>query len=120
MDKAWITLFVAGIMEVIWATSLDYSDGFTIWYFDILVVVFLVISTVLLAMALKGGVPVGTGYAVWTGIGAIGTIAVSVAAGHETLTLLRTLFVVMIIAGIAGLQLTSADTRSEEGDKNDD
>ena len=44
MDKAWITLFVAGIMEVVWATALDYSDGFTIWYFDILVVVFLVIN----------------------------------------------------------------------------
>ncbi len=119
MDKAWITLFVAGIMEVVWATALDYSDGFTIWYFDIMVVVFLVISTVLLAMALKGGVPVGTGYAVWTGIGAIGTIVLSVAAGHETLTLLRTLFVVMIIAGIAGLQLTSANTVSE-GSKDDD
>lgn len=117
MDRAWIVLFAAGIMEIVWATALDYSDGFSIWYYDIAVFVFLVISTVMLERALKGGIPVGTGYAVWTGIGAIGTIVLSVAAGHETLTLLRTLFVVMIIAGIAGLQLTSAGPRSEESEE---
>ena len=119
MDKAWIVLFVAGMMEVVWATAMDYSDGFTIWYFDILVIVFMAISMFLLERALKGGIPVGTGYAVWTGIGAIGTIAMSVAAGHETLTLLRTLFVVMIIAGIAGLQLTSKN-KGSEGNENGD
>ena len=94
---------------------MDYSEGFTIWHFDIITVVFLAISMFLLERALKMGVPVGTGYAVWTGIGAVGTIAVSVAAGHETLTMLRTLFLVMIIAGIAGLQLTSSPPdRTEE------
>lgn len=117
MDRAWVVLFVAGIMEIVWATALDYSEGFSIWYYDIVVFIFLVISTVLLECALKGGVPVGTGYAVWTGIGAIGTITLSVAAGHETLTLLRTLFVVMIIAGISGLQLTSAAPKSEESEE---
>ena len=119
MDKAWIVLFIAGMMEIVWATAMDYSDGFTIWYFDILVIVFMAISMFLLERALKGGIPVGTGYAVWTGIGAIGTIAMSVAAGHETLTLLRTLFVVMIIAGIAGLQLTS-ENKGSEGNENGD
>ena len=114
MDRAWIVLFVAGIMEVIWATAMDYSEGFTVWYFDVMVLVFMAVSMIMLERALRGGIPVGTGYAVWTGIGAIGTIALSVAAGHETLTLLRTLFVVMIVAGIAGLQLTSASTKSEE------
>ena len=116
MDKAWIILFAAGMMEVVWATAMDYSDGFTIWYFDILVIVFMAISMALLERALKSGIPVGTGYAVWTGIGAVGTIAISVTAGHETLTLLRTLFVVMIIAGIAGLQLTSTNKQSEGND----
>ncbi|MBO6084596.1 MAG: multidrug efflux SMR transporter [Candidatus Methanomethylophilaceae archaeon] len=107
MDKAWIILFIAGIMEIVWATAMDYSDGFTIWYYDVMVFVFLAISMILLEKALKGGIPVGTGYAVWTGIGAIGTIALSVAAGHETLTLLRTVLVIMIITGIAGLQVTA-------------
>ena len=114
MDRAWITLFVAGIMEIVWATAMDYSEGFTIWYYDIVTLVFLAVSTVMLNMALKGGIPVGTGYAVWTGIGAIGTLALSVAADHETLTVLRALFVIMIIAGISGLQMTAGGTKEEE------
>lgn len=107
MDRGWIIIFFAGLMEVVWAVSMGYSDGFTIWYFDIVTVVFLIISTVLLGKALKTGIPVGTAYAVWTGIGAVGTIVVSVALGNETIGALRVFFVVLIIAGIIGLQLTS-------------
>lgn len=103
----WTVLFIAGLFEVVWAIAMDYSDGFTIWYFDIVVAVFLILSTVLLAKALNMGIPVGTAYAVWTGIGAIGTIIISVALGNETLTALKALFVGMIIAGIVGLQITS-------------
>ena len=113
MDRSWLVLFVAGLMEVVWATAMDYSEGFTIWYFDIVTIVFLAISMYLLERALRMGVPVGTGYAVWTGIGAIGTIAISVAGGHETLDLIRSVFVVMIIAGIAGLQVTSGSSEEE-------
>ena len=113
MDRAWTILFIAGIMEVIWATAMDYSEGFTIWYYDIITFLFLAISMFLLEKALKNGIPVGTGYAVWTGIGAVGTIVISVIGGHETLTLLRSLFVVMIVAGIAGLNLTSGSSESE-------
>ena len=114
MDRAWIVLFVAGLMEVVWATAMDYSDGFTIWYYDIVVLVFLAVSTVLLDRALKGGIPAGTGYAVWTGIGAVGTLALSVAAGHEMLTALRAVFVIMIIAGISGLQMTAGEKGKEK------
>ena len=103
----WAVLFIAGVFEVVWAIAMDYSDGFTIWYYDIIVAVFLIGSTLLLAKALNMGIPVGTAYAVWTGIGAIGTIIISVALGNETLTLLKTVFVMMIIAGIIGLQMTS-------------
>ena len=103
----WAVLFIAGLFEVVWAIAMDYSDGFTIWYYDIIVAVFLIGSTLLLAKALNMGIPVGTAYAVWTGIGAIGTIIISVALGNETLTLLKTVFVMMIIAGIIGLQMTS-------------
>ena len=107
MEKGWIIIFIAGLMEVVWAVAMGCSDGFTIWYYDIITVVFLIISTVLLERALRTGIPVGTAYAVWTGIGAIGTIVVSVALGNETLTALKALFVGMIIAGIIGLQITS-------------
>ncbi len=107
MDNGWKIIFVAGIMEVVWATAMGYSDGFTIWYFDVITIVFLAISMFLLEKALKSGIPVGTAYAVWTGIGAVGTIALSVALGNETLTLLRAAFVALIVCGITGLQLTS-------------
>lgn len=103
----WMVLFIAGLFEVVWAVAMDYSDGFTVWYFDVVVAVFLIGSTVLLAKALNMGIPVGTAYAVWTGIGAIGTIIVSVSLGNESLTALKALFVGMIIAGIIGLQIAS-------------
>lgn len=103
----WAVLFIAGLFEVAWAIAMDYSDGFTVWYFDVVVVIFLIGSMVLLAKALNMGIPIGTAYAVWTGIGAIGTITVSVALGNESLTALKALFVGMIIAGIIGLQITS-------------
>lgn len=113
MDRGWIIIFFAGLMEVVWAVSMGYSDGFTIWYFDIVTVVFLILSTLLLGKALKTGIPVGTAYAVWTGIGAVGTIIVSVALGNETISALRVFFVALIIAGIIGLQLTSGNEETD-------
>ena len=113
MDRGWIIILIAGLAEVVWAVAMGYSDGFTIWYYDVITVVFLIISTVLLERALKTGLPVGTAYAVWTGIGAGGTIIVSVALGNETITLLRVFFVILIIAGITGLQLTSGSGRTD-------
>ena len=113
MDRGWIIIFFAGLMEVVWAVSMGYSDGFTIWYFDIVTVVFLILSTLLLGKALKTGIPVGTAYAVWTGIGAVGTIVVSVALGNEMISALRVFFVALIIAGIIGLQLTSGNEETD-------
>ena len=107
----WAALVIAGIFEIVWAVAMDYSDGFTVWYFDAVVVVFLIGSMVLLSKSLNLGIPVGTAYAVWTGIGAVGTITVSVALGNESLTALKAVFVMMIIAGIIGLQLTSKTTQ---------
>ena len=107
MNRAWIILFIAGLCEITWAIAMDYSDGFSIWYLDAIVVVFLVISVVLLSKAIKAGLPIGTSYAVWTGIGAIGTIAVSVILGNETMDVPKLIFVMMILGGIGGLQMTS-------------
>ena len=108
----WFIIFIAGLCEVVWAIAMDYSDGFTVWYYDIITVVFLIISMYLLEKALRTGIPVGTAYAVWTGIGAVGTIAISVALGNESLTVLRVVFVLFIIIGITGLQLTSGSSHT--------
>ena len=107
MDKRWTIIIIAGLMEVVWAVAMDYSEGFTIWYYDIVVVVFLAASTILLAKAMSAGLPVGTAYAVWTGIGAVGTLVVSAILGNESLSLIRVIFVIMIIGGIVGLQVTT-------------
>lgn len=85
---------------------MDYSKGFTVWYFAVPTVIFLIISTVLLAKALKAGLPVGTAYAVWTGIGAIGTVLVSTLLGNESLSILSWVFLALIIGGIIGLHAT--------------
>lgn len=112
-SKAWIILIVAGIMEMVWAVAMDYSEGFTKIHFDILVIIFLTISMVLLSKALSMGLPVGTAYAVWTGIGAVGTITVSILLGNEVATIARILFIALIIGGIVGLQVTSGGNKEE-------
>lgn len=112
MDMRWPVLIAAGLMEIVWATAMDFSDGFSIWYCDVAVIVFMAVSMFLLERSFRMGIPIGTGYAVWTGIGAVGTIAVSVALGHESITLLRAFFVMMVVGGIIGLQMTSG-TSSE-------
>ena len=109
MNRAWVILFFAGLCEVAWAVAMDYSEGFTVWYFDIIVVIFLILSIVLLSKAIRAGLPIGTSYAVWTGIGAVGTITLSVLLGNETLDALKVLFVAVIICGIIGLQVTSSE-----------
>ena len=103
----WAVLFIAGLFEVVWAIAMDYSDGFTIWYYDIIVAVFLIGSTVLLAKALKMGIPVGTAYAVWTGIGAVGTVLVGILFFHEPATFWRLFFITTLIASIVGLKIIS-------------
>lgn len=110
-SKAWLILVIAGFMETVWAVAMDYSEGFTKILYDIIVIVFLCISMYLLSKALSMGLPVGTAYAVWTGIGAIGTIAVSIMLGNEVATVLRMLFVGLIIFGIVGLQMTSNEKK---------
>jgi len=112
-SKAWLILIVAGIMEMVWAVAMDYSEGFTKIHFDILVIIFLTISMVLLSKALSMGLPVGTAYAVWTGIGAVGTITVSILLGNEVATIARILFIALIIGGIVGLQVTSGGNKEE-------
>lgn len=113
MNKGWKILLLAGVMEIVWAVALDFSNGFKIWYFDIIVVLFLALSMYLMMRSLRHGIPVGTAYAVWTGIGAVGTLVVSTLLGRESLTPLSVLFVALIIGGIIGLQLTSNEDQNK-------
>ena len=106
VSRGWCILLVAGLTEVVWATAMGLSDGFREWEWTLVTAVFLTISTWLLSKALDHGLPVGGAYATWVGIGALGTVAVSSLIGMEHLSAESVLFVLMVAAGVIGLQAT--------------
>lgn len=106
-NMAWIYLFIAGLFEVVWAIGLKYSHGFTRLVPSIITIFGMIISFYLLAMATRS-LPIGTSYAVWTGIGALGTVIFGIIFFNEPLNLLRILFLILILVGILGLKITSA------------
>jgi len=103
---AWLILFIAGLLEVGWAIGLKYTEGFSRLVPSVLTVGSMVASIVLLGWALKT-LPVGTAYAVWTGIGAVGTAALGIYLFGEPATVARLASIGLIVAGIAGLKLVT-------------
>jgi len=101
---AWVALLLAGLFEVGWAIGLKYTDGFTRLLPTALTVLAMIVSIVLLGLALRT-LPVGTGYAVWTGIGTVGTALLGIVLFGEPATALRLGCIGLIVAGIAGLKL---------------
>jgi quaternary ammonium compound-resistance protein SugE len=101
---AWVVLFVAGLFEVGWAVAFKYTEGFTRLWPTVAAGAALVVSMALLGIALKT-LPLGTAYAVWTGIGAIGTVVLGIVLFGESASALRLACVGLILAGIVGLKL---------------
>jgi quaternary ammonium compound-resistance protein SugE len=104
---AWLYLFVAGLFEVGWAIGLKYTQGFTRLVPMLFTGISMIVSLGLLGLALKS-LPVGTAYAVWTGIGTIGTAILGIALLGEPAGALRLACIGLIVAGIVGLKLVSA------------
>lgn len=102
----WIFLFTAGVFEIVWALTLKLSEGFSKPLPAAITVVSLVLSMIFMAFSLKT-IPMGTAYAVWTGIGAVGTAVLGMWLFGEPRAAVRVLCIGLIIAGIAGLKLTS-------------
>jgi quaternary ammonium compound-resistance protein SugE len=102
----WILLLVAGVLEIGWAIGLKYTEGFTRLWPSVWTAAAMVVSIVLLALALKT-IPVGTGYAVWTGIGAAGTAILGIILFAEPATAARLGCIALIVAGIVGLKLAT-------------
>ena len=102
----WIILFIAGLFEIAWAIGLKFSEGFTKTWWSIFTVISIIISMGLLAYSVKQ-LPVGTAYAVWTGIGAVGTAVLGILLFNESREFLRLLFIFLIVVGIAGLRIYS-------------
>jgi len=103
---AWILLVLAGLLEVIWAVGLKFTAGFTRPVPTAITVASMIASIWLLGLAMRS-LPVGTAYAVWTGIGAVGTVIFGILLLDESASLMRLLCVALIVAGIVGLKLTS-------------
>jgi quaternary ammonium compound-resistance protein SugE len=105
---AWIYLLVAGLLEVAWAIGLKYTDGFTRLWPSAWTLVAMALSMVFLGLALRA-LPVGTAYAVWVGIGAVGTAALGMILFDESRDPLRVLCLGLIVAGVVGLKLVTPD-----------
>ncbi|MBN8941408.1 MAG: quaternary ammonium compound efflux SMR transporter SugE [Rhizobiales bacterium] len=105
---AWVYLFLAGLFEIGWAIGLKYTDGFTRPVPTVLTVASMVVSLGLLGLALKT-LPLGTAYAIWTGVGTVGTVILGIALLGESAQLTRLACIGLIVVGIAGLKLVSAE-----------
>ncbi|MGF6395313.1 quaternary ammonium compound efflux SMR transporter SugE [Pseudomonas plecoglossicida] len=104
---SWIILFFAGLFEVGWAVGLKYTDGFTRPLPTILTVGAMVISLGLLGLAMKE-LPLGTAYAIWTGVGAVGTVIAGIILFGESMALVRLVSVALIITGLIGLKISAS------------
>jgi len=107
---AWLVLCLAGLCEVGWAIGLKYADGFTRLWPSLITVVLMLVSVALLAWTFKV-LPVGTAYAVWTGIGALGTAVLGMLLFDEPRTLLRAISLTLIVVGIVGLKLVTPESQ---------
>lgn len=103
---AWSMLFVAGLLEIGWAIGLKYTDGFTRLMPSVLTIVSMIASVLLLGLSLKT-LPVGTAYAVWTGIGTVGTAILGIWLLGDPATTIRIVCIGLIVAGIIGLKVVA-------------
>lgn len=105
-NLGWMFLLLGGLSEIVWAMALKASEEFTNLPYTIVCAVFLAISLYFLAKALTCDIPMGTAYAVWVGIGAIGTVVFGILIYDDPVSLLRVFFIALVIACIIGLQAT--------------
>ena len=106
---AWVYLAVAGLLEIVWAVGLKYSEGFTRPWISAVTLAAMIASLVLLGLAMRH-LPLGTAYAIWTGIGVVGTALFGIALLGESAAAARLVCIVLIVAGVIGLKIvTPAD-----------
>ena len=103
----WLHLIIAGLLEVAWAIGLKQTDGWTRLWPSVITALLMVASFFFLSLALRS-LPLGTAYAIWTGIGAVGTAMIGIFVFGEPRTAARLVCIVLIVAGIVGLKLTSS------------
>jgi quaternary ammonium compound-resistance protein SugE len=103
---AWIYLFIAGLFEIGWAVGLKYTEGFTKLWPSVITIAGMILSFYFLSTAVKS-IPIGTAYAIWTGIGAVGTAILGIILFGESKEFIRIFFILLIVIGIVGLKIFS-------------
>jgi quaternary ammonium compound-resistance protein SugE len=103
---SWIYLFIAGLFEIGWAVGLKYTEGFTKLWPSVVTIIGMILSFYFLATAVKS-IPIGTAYAIWTGIGAVGTAILGIILFGESKEIIRIFFIILIVIGIVGLKIFS-------------
>jgi quaternary ammonium compound-resistance protein SugE len=103
---SWIFLLIAGLFEIGWAIGLKYTDGFSKLWPSVITIITMILSFYFLSSAVKT-IPIGTSYAIWTGIGAVGTAILGIILFGESKELIRLFFILLIIVGIVGLKIFS-------------
>jgi quaternary ammonium compound-resistance protein SugE len=106
MNKLWLYIFIGGLFETAWATTMSFSNAFTDPFWTVVTIIILPISVIFLYKALNGGLPTGPSYSVWVGIGAIGAVIVSIIMG-DVPNLMGFIFLGILIAGVIGMNLVS-------------
>ncbi|AZL16121.1 DMT family transporter [Rickettsiales endosymbiont of Stachyamoeba lipophora] len=104
---AWVMLLLAGLFEIMWAIGLKYSESFTKLWPSVFTIIAMIISVILLGVSVRT-IPLGTAYAIWTGIGAIGAVIAGIILFNEPVLLLRMIFVGLILIGVLGLKIVSS------------
>ena len=104
---AWGLIVLGGVFQIGWSIGLDYAEGMTNLFWDVVVLVSLLLSMLCLSIPMKSGIPMGTAYAVWIGIGVVLTIVVSAALGLEEINLGMVAFMAVTIIGVVGLKIVS-------------
>lgn len=115
--QSWAYLTIGGVFETVWAVSMKFSEGFTHIPYTIVTVAFILISLVFLSKGMDGGIPVGTAYAVWVGIGAVGAVIAGIVLLGDPVNVIQVLFIMLIIAGIVGLEVTSGKKEETSSEK---
>lgn len=113
----WLILLIAGLLEICWALGLKFSNGFSEPFWTLFTFALFILSFFLFGIAIKK-IPIGTAYAVFTGIGAAGTVLISMFFLNEEGGLLKVIFLSLLVAGIIGLKLTTSE-EADEGDTHD-
>ncbi|GAA0322163.1 quaternary ammonium compound efflux SMR transporter SugE1 [Bacillus carboniphilus] len=113
---AWVWLFLGGVSEVVWAYGLKASEGFTKPAVSVITIIFMIISFYLFAKSMQI-IPIGTGYAIFTGLGAAGTVIAGVFLFEETMGPMKVIFLLLLFVGIIGLKVTTKEGQEVSGEE---